>query len=89
MTSLFMSLNLVLLAIALHVIGQSTTEPQPYCHHVSGSFETNPGYWLHATPVLRSHWFFEYAPLTRRQYTNYWTSWNDISYLFALWVPPR
>ena len=82
--SLLMSLVLFFLAIAFHVFGQSTFESQPYCHPVSRDFESSPNYWLHATPVLRSHWYFQYAPLVRRQYTDYWTSWNNISYLFAL-----
>ncbi len=85
--SLFMSIVLVLLAIALQVSGQSTIEPQPYCHPVSGSFSNNPDYWLHATPVVRAHWEFDYAPLVRRQYTDYWKGWKNISYLFALYVP--
>lgn len=86
--SLLMSLALVFLAVALQVSGQSTTEPQPYCHMVSGNFSNNSDYWLHATPVLRAHWWFDYAPLVRRQYADYWFGWKNISYLFALYVPP-
>lgn len=82
-----MPLVLVFLAVALQVLGQSTIEPQPYCHPVSGDFKASPDYWLHATPVLRAHWWFDYVPLVRRQYTDYWTSWKNISYLFALYVP--
>ena len=84
--SLLMSLILVFLAVALQVFGQPKTEWQPFCHPVVGNFKANPDYWLHATPVLRPHWYFDYAPLVRRQYTNYWTSWKNISYLFALYV---
>ena len=86
--SLLMSLTLVFMAVALQVLGQSKTEPQPYCHTVSGDFNNNADYWLHATPVLRAHWWFDYIPLTRRQYTDYWTSWKNISYVFALCVLP-
>ena len=84
MMSLLMSLVLVFLAIVFHVFGHSTIESQPYCHPVSRSFESSPNYWLHATPVLRSRWYFQFAPIVRRQFTDYWTSWNNISYLFAL-----
>ena len=89
MMSLLMSLVLVFLAIASHVFGKSMIESQPYCHPVSRDFETSPNYWLHATPVLRSHWDFQYVPLVRRQEADYWTSWNNINYLFALWVLPK
>lgn len=85
--SLFVSLVLVFLAVALQASGQSTIEPQPYCHVVSGNFSSNPDYWLHATPVLRAHWWFDYSPLVRRQYADYWLGWKNISYLFALHVP--
>ena len=84
MMNLFMSLILGFLAVALQVFGQSTTDLQPYCHPVSENFSNNPDYWLHATPVLRAHWNFDYAPLVRRQYTDYWFGWKKISYLFAL-----
>ena len=86
---LLMSLVLVFLAVALQTSGQSTIEQQPYCHSVFGRFETSPDYWLHATPVLRAHWWFDYIPLVRRQYTDYWTSWKNISYIFALYVLPK
>ncbi|CAF9906955.1 hypothetical protein IMSHALPRED_005402 [Imshaugia aleurites] len=76
-----MSLILGFLAVALQVFGQSTTDLQPYCHPVSENFSNNPDYWLHATPVLRAHWNFDYAPLVRRQYTDYWFGWKKISYL--------
>ena len=84
-----MSLILIFLAVALQAFGQSVIEPQPYCHSVSGRFKASPNYWLHATPVLRSHWWFDDVPLVRRQYTDYWTSWKNISYLFALYVIPQ
>ena len=74
------------MTVALQVFGKSMTEPQPYCHSVSGEINNNADYWLHATPVLRDHWRFDYIPLTRRQYTDYWTSWKNISYVFALCV---
>ncbi|KAF6218614.1 hypothetical protein HO133_005965 [Letharia lupina] len=81
--SLLMSLALAFLAMASQVTGQSTVTPQPYCHPVAGNFSNNADYWLHATPVLRAHWCFDYAPLVRRQYTDYWTGWKNISFLFA------
>lgn len=84
-----MSIVLTLLVVALQVSSQTTTELQPYCHPVSGIFNSNPDFWLHATPVLRAHWYFDYAPLVRRQNPDYWTSWKNISYLFALYVPPK
>ena len=83
-----MSLVLVFLAV-LQVFSQTTIESHPYFLTVSGNFKSSPDYWLHATSVLRAHWYFEYVPLARRQYTDYWTSWKNISYLFALYVSPR
>lgn len=84
-----MSVVLKLLVVALQVSSQPTTGLQPYCHPVSGVFKSNPDFWLHATPVLRAHWNFDYAPLVRRQNPDYWTNWKDISYLFALYVPSK
>ena len=86
--SLSMYFTLVFMAVALQVFGQLTIEPQPYCHTVSKDFSNNADFWLHATPVLRAHWWFDYVPLTRRQYTDYWTSWKNINYVFALCVLP-
>ena len=83
--ALLVSLILLFFAMALQVVGQSAIEPQPYCHPVSGKFEASPDYWLHATPVLRAHWLFDDVALVRRQYTDYWTGWKNISYLFALY----
>ena len=84
-----MSFVLISLVVNLQVSSQSMTELEPYCHPVSGTFKSNPDYWLHATPVLRAHWNFDYAQLVRRQYPDYWTSWKNISYLFALYVPSK
>ena len=84
MMNLLMSLALVFLTVTFQVSGQSTIEPQPYCHPVSESFSNNADYWLHATPLLRAHWCFDYATLARRQYTDYWLGWKNIKYLFAL-----
>ena len=79
-------LMLLALVTALLVTAQSTAQPQPYCHPVREKFSNNADYWLHTTPVLRSHWSFDYAELVRRQYVDYWNGWKNISYLFALYV---
>ena len=84
-----MLLALVFLLTALLVTAQSTAQPQPYCHPVREKFSNNADFWLHATPVLRSHWSFDYVELVRRQYMDYWNGWKNISYLFALYVPSQ
>ncbi|KAL9137736.1 MAG: hypothetical protein Q9175_001045 [Cornicularia normoerica] len=81
--NVLMSLALVFFTMALQVTGQTMIDPQPYCHPVSGNFSNSADYWLHATPVLRAHWWFDYAPLVRRQSTDHWIGWKNISYLFA------
>lgn len=82
--NLSMSIVLLFLAIILQASGQSAIATQPYCHAVSTPFSNNPDYWLHGTPVVRSHWWFDFAPLVRRQYADYWFGWDNVSYLFAL-----
>ena len=88
-SNVLMLLAIVFLATALLVTAQSTAEPQPYCHPVHEKFSNNADYWLHGTPVLRSHWSFDYAELVRRQSMDYWNGWKNISYLFALYVPAQ
>ena len=84
---------LVLVALTLsksvRAFNQSLSNFQPGCFPVPNlpaNFSTSSDYWPHGTPLVKP---FDKPVNSRRnvkRVTGYWTGWNNVHYLFALYV---